>query len=1006
MQRSLTEARMAALENRKADGWRGLEELMETPEFREALRREFPAGAAELDEGMTRRGFLQLLGASIALAGLGGCMERPREKILPYVSQPELTPGVPQHYATTMTLDGYGTGLLIESHEGRPTKVEGNPEHPASLGAAGVYQQASLLQLYDPQRARRVREGTKWSTWDAFARRVAPVRLRDLIGARGAGLRVLLEPTASPLLAGLIARVRDRYPESRFCYYAPLAAFPAVEAGMVAFGEPLHPLFNFRAADVALALDADFLAATPFHLRHARHFAERRRPAGPTGAMNRLYVVEPVLSVTGSIADHRLRVRAREVETVAGALLAELVFTLERRPAGMPRALDSVLARYRQQDPQARWTAAVARDLEASAGRGIVIAGDDQPPRVQLLAYLLNAALANVGHTVTYTTCPLLETGNTSYRLDSLVGDMREGAVHALVMLETNPVYTAPADLDFVAALRRVPLTLCHGLYQNETGRAASWFLPAAHYLESWGDARAYDGTASLVQPLIAPLFGGSTTSEVLALLLGEGVRTAHDLVREQWGSQVAPDFETFWDQALQRGVIDNSAALARTPALRWDAVAPLLGDGGSRDDAEQLEVVFRRDPSVHDGRFANNAWLQELPDPMTKLTWDNAALLSPATAARLRAGTGDVLRLRYRGRELRAPAYVLPGQADDTVLLALGYGRGEGDEALAQGVGFDAYRLWSWETPFFGSGLLAERVPGSHSLATTQTHWALEGRPIALHATLAEYREHPDFTARERTRALSLYQPPRGNGDQWAMTIDLSACTGCSACVVACQAENNVPVVGKEGVLQSREMHWLRIDRYFTGEANDPEIVQQPMLCQHCEKAPCEYVCPVNATAHSPDGLNEMIYNRCVGTRFCSNNCPYKVRRFNWFDYNAELAETERMAKNPEVTVRARGVMEKCTFCVQRIRRTQIEARIEGRPVRDGEVKTACQQACPTQAIIFGSLSDPKAEVVRRRAEPRAYAVLHELGTEPRVQYLARITNPNPAVDALSNGG
>jgi Fe-S-cluster-containing dehydrogenase component len=534
-------------------------------------------------------------------------------------------------------------------------------------------------------------------------------------------------------------------------------------------------------------------------------------------------------------------------------------------------------------------------------------------------------------------------------------------------------------------------------LFENETGSAAEWLVPAAHYLESWGDARAYDGTASIVQPLIAPLYGGKTAAELLSALLGEGNRSSHELVRDQWrAASQARDFDTFWDEALQRGVIPGTAAPPVRPGLRWNSIADPLAAAPAEPSG--MEIVFQPDPSVYDGRFANNAWLQELPDPMTKLTWGNAALLSPATAAKLRLDSGDRLRLRWQGRELTAPAQVLPGMADEVVALRFGYGRGSGGEELAKDVGVSAFRLWNSEMPYGGAGLQLERVSGNEQLATTQTHWSIEDRPIALHATLAEYREHPDFTRRQKGRQLSLYQgPPEGSGDQWAMTIDLSTCTGCSACVVACQAENNIPVVGPEGVLKSREMHWLRIDRYFSGALEDPAVVSQPMLCQHCEKAPCEYVCPVNATAHSPDGLNEMIYNRCVGTRFCSNNCPYKVRRFNWFDYNAELSETERMAKNPDVTVRARGVMEKCTFCVQRIREAQIGAKLEGRPLRDGEVRTACQQACPTGAIVFGSLNDPGSEVLRSREEPRSYAVLHELGTEPRVRYLARITNPNP---------
>ena len=983
--------------------WRDLDELLDTPEFRESIGREFPAGADELAGGMTRRSFVRLLGASMALAGIGGCFERPRERILPYVSDPpEATPGVARHYATAMTLGGYTTGLLVESHVGRPTKVEGNPDHPASLGAAGVYEQASLLQLYDPARARAPRLGRRAVGWSDIAALLSPPRLAPVVGARGAGLRLLLEPCAAPMLTEMLGRVRERYPEAQIHFYSPLASRESERASSTAFGRALLPQHDFRSADVVLSLDADFLASGPFSLRYARDFADRRRIATPADEMNRLYVIEPGLSVTGGFADHRLRVRAAEVERLAGAVLAGVVAI--RGGRDLPAGLASTAAAIVTWGPTARhaaWIGALARDLAAHAGRAVVIAGERQPPRVHLIAHLLNAALGHAGGTVRYIDSPLLEAGAPSHELGPLVTAMRGGAVRALIVLGGNPVYTAPANLDFPAALRRVPTTLYHGLYGNETGRACHAFVPSLHYLESWADGRAYDGTASLVQPLIAPLYGGRTEAELLAALLGEPGAGAHDLLRELWrGRMGGPDFDGSWDEALQRGVIAGSAAPTATPNWRWDAIRTELA-GTPAPTGDGYELVLDQDPSVYDGRFANNVWLQELPDPRTKLTWGNAALLSPATAARMGVATGDVVELAWHGRSVRVPAYLLPGHGDDSVSLSLGYGRGPGDEVVAAGVGASGYRLLTSDMPRFGGGLVISAVhePGGAPLrermASTQAHWRLEGRPIALRATLDDYRRNPGFTEPERGRMLSLYEPDYGEGDQWAMVIDLGTCTGCSACVVACQAENNIPVVGKEGVLDGREMHWLRIDRYFEGSVEDPAVLMQPMLCQHCEKAPCEYVCPVGATLHSPDGLNEMVYNRCVGTRFCSNNCPYKVRRFNWFDYNAEVAETERMAKNPDVTVRGRGVMEKCTFCVQRIREAQITAGINGSAT--GEVRTACQQACPTRAITFGSLNDAGSELARRRAESRRYAALHELGTAPRVQYLAAITNPNP---------
>ncbi len=851
----------------------------------------------------------------------------------------------------------------------------------------------------------RARLGRARASWSELAGLLSPARLGAVVGPRGAGLGLLLEPSASPLLAEMLGRVRERYPEARVHFYSPLGPYASDRASLTAFGRPLLPQYDFRSADVVLALDADFLAGGPFSLRYARDFADRRRIAAPTDAMNRLYVIEPGASVTGGTADHRLRVRAGEVESLAGAVLAEVV-RQSNRPGmpgrqGIPDTVTSLLSRVEPSARHREWIDALARDLTAHAGRTIVIAGERQPARVHVLAHLLNAALGNVGGTLRYIESPIIEAGAPSHELGPLVEAMRGGAVRALIVLDANPVYTAPADLDFGVALRQVPTTVYHGLYENETARACHACVPSLHYLESWADGRAWDGTASLVQPLIAPLYGGKTQAELLAALLGDAEANAHELLQELWrGRLVGTDFAGAWDEALQRGVIAGTAAPETTPTWRWDAIGTVLSRPPAPADTG-LELVLEQDPSVYDGRFANNVWLQELPDPLTKLTWGNAALLSPATAARLRVATGDVVELAYRGRTLRVPAFLLPGHADDSVSLRLGYGRGAGDETLAEGVGANAYRLLTSDMMMFGGGLTVSPALGDDGtplrdrVASTQTHWRLEGRPVALSATLDEYRRNPAFTAPERGRVLSLYEPSPAGGDQWAMVVDLATCTGCSACVVACQAENNIPVVGKQGVLDGREMHWLRIDRYFEGTVEDPAVLMQPMLCQHCEKAPCEYVCPVSATVHSPDGLNEMVYNRCIGTRFCSNNCPYKVRRFNWFDYNAEVAETERMAEEPGRHGAGRGVMEKCTFCVQRIREAQIAAGIEG--AATGEVRTACQQACPTRAITFGSLNDPGSDLVRRRAEPRRYAALHELGTEPRVQYLAAITNPNP---------
>jgi molybdopterin-containing oxidoreductase family iron-sulfur binding subunit len=974
---------------------------------------EFPPGAdtsplaAVLrgDAVLDRRELLQLLGASMALASMSGCNEPPTGKILPHVEQPpELVPGRLVEYASAMVLDGFATGVLVQSREGRPIKIEGNPEHPASLGATGVFEQAAVLSLYDPDRARSPLDRGLPQSWLTFFD--AMTRAEGL-----RGLRFLMPPQSSPLVADLIARIQQRHPGAGFTFYSPIDRRPVYEAARRLFGRPLEAQYDFRRADVVLSLDADFLSSMPSAVRWARDFAARRRPVTPADEIGRLYVVETSFSPTGSLADHRLAVRPSLVVHVAARVLAALV-AQGLRPPDMPDALARALGPAASSPHAAAhtaWIAAVARDLARHRGQGVVLAGPHQPVEVHMLAHLINTVLGNVGRTVTLTEPALLQPLGPG--LADLVSDMRAGRVETLVMLETNPVYTAPADLDFAGALRQVPRTVHHALHHDETSARCHWFLPASHFLEAWGDARAYDGTVTFVQPLIRPLYGSRSVIEILAAFAGQFDADGHTILQSFWLPRLpaAPSSLWHWEQSLQRGFLDASqsapvpvASLAtRWPeaALALDSVAraaaspgaPAAGPAGGVG----LELAFEPSPTVYDGRFANNGWLLELPQPLTKLTWDNAALLGPATAARLGVRTGHVVELTRGGQRLRAPVLVLPGHADDAVTLHLGWGR-QGSETLARDRGVDAYRLRTSAALAFARDLAIARTGATYPLAITQDHWRVHGRELALHTTMAHYRAHPDFTAMHRGAQPSLLPVQQRTGRQWAMTIDTAICTGCSACVIACQAENNVPIVGKEDVARSREMHWLRIDQYFVGSAESLAVVHQPMLCQHCEQAPCEYVCPVYATSHSPDGLNEMTYNRCIGTRFCSNNCPYKVRRFNWFEYN-EGHGALRLQHNPDVTVRERGVMEKCTYCVQRIRRAEMDARMQDRALPPGAVVTACQQACPTGAIQFASLDDVDSETVRRRHEPRSYAALHELGTRPRTMYLAKITNPNP---------
>ena len=924
---------------------------------------------------MNRRDFVHLVGAGIALAGLDACTPMPARHILPYVdNRPELTPGVGTYYATAMCIDGIATGLIVESHDGRPTKIEGNPEHPGSLGASGPFEQASVLSLYDPDRARHPRIGNARTSLPAMNATLAPAALTPRVGVRGSGLHILIEPSSSLLDEELLGRVLATYPEARIYMYAPLAPDRPHDA--------VVRQYDISAAAVILALDSDFLASGPFHLRYARAFADNRRLARPADAMNRLYAMESGFTPTGSIADHRLAVRPRDVP----ALLREL--------------RDSVAGTAAPTTP---FIAAAAKDLAAHRGRSVVIVGDTQPASVHALAGAINDSIGATGHTTWHTPSPLIGGQIPVHSLTELLAALHAGAVDTLIVVGGNPSYATPAALGFSSLMRAVPNAGYVGLYENETARDARWFIPLSHYLETWSDARASDGTISIVQPLITPLYESVTAASLYSAIAGSGLSTPYDLLTSSWQRRTSGDPQTAWTDALQHGVVSGTAFNRASPPL-----APsIAAEAHPSPRPGSVDVVFAADPKVHDGTFANNAWLQELPAPLSQLTWGNAALMSPTTAARIGVSDGMHVTLSAEGRRLELPALIIPGHADDVVTVHFGYGR-TGAEAHARDVGASAYSLWPATRERVSIGVALERTAGTTVLAIAQPQPTARVNDTIREATLDEYRAAPTSVGRPRGRTLSLYPSEPAGGQaaqQWAMTIDLGTCIGCGACVVACQAENNVPVVGAEEVRKGRVMHWLRIDRYFAEREDEIEALVQPMLCQQCEHAPCEYVCPVEATTHSADGLNEMVYNRCVGTRFCSNNCPYKVRRFNWFDYNKHLSETEVMAKNPNVTVRERGVMEKCTFCVQRIREAEIAAGRDDRPLRGTDVRTACQQACPTNAIVFGSLTEPESEVVRQRQQPRAYAALDELGTEPRVRYLARIRNANPDLTSHHDG-
>lgn len=964
--------------------WRSLDQLADTEEFQLFLQREFPRHAAPAQEGLDRRDFLKLLGASMALAGLSACARPPlaHEKIVPYVKQPDqITPGKPLFFATAVTYGGYAEGVLAESHQGRPTKLEGNPDHPASLGATAAVTQAQVLSLYDPDRSQEFNERGAAKTWEEAAAALTAA----LEGTQdGSGFALLTENVTSPTLAAQIDQLLAKYPSARWYQYDALHQDNVVAGARLAFGTDATPVVDFAKADVVVGLDADFMNSGPARLAYARAFANARRVHRAADGMNRLYQFETTPTTSASLADHRVPLKPSDVAQLAAALATEL--GVSAPAATRPAAVSAEL-----------FDALVA-DLKRYAGKCVVVVGETQPPVVHALAHAMNEALGNVGKTVTYLRSAAARPAVHLDELAELVAAMNAGDVKALVIFDANPVYTAPASLDFAGALAKVPFTARLGLYPDETSAAVQWVIPQAHFLETWSDARAFDGTVTIQQPLILPFYSGKSAHEVVAALLGDAKATGYDAVRNHWKANVTGSFDDFWRESVYRGTVAGS----RSPEVAVTAL-PVTA---ALPAAAPLELQLVLDASLLDGRFANNGWLQELPKSFSNLTWDNAALVAPATAEELKLKSGDMVKLTAGGRELEAPVWIQPGQARGAITLALGYGRTKAGK-VGSGVGVDAYRLLDHQAVGAAATTLA-KTGRQHQLVSTQMHHSLEGtgerRHIVRAGTLEEFRaepDHPHFVHPVAHHEADLYPDHEYNGYKWGMVIDQTVCTGCNACVVACQSENNIPIVGKSQVAVGREMHWIRVDNYYGGSIDEPEFYHQPMPCQQCEKAPCEPVCPVGATVHDSEGLNVMVYNRCVGTRYCSNNCPYKVRRFNWLQYSelATDASELSLANNPDVSVRSRGVMEKCTYCTQRIATARIDAANEDRRIRDGEVKTACQAACPTEAIVFGDLNDPTSEIAKVKSSPLNHGLLEELQTFPRTTYLAKVKNPNPAL-------
>ena len=1013
--------------------WRSLDELADKPAFRDWMSREFPTAASELPENVSRRRWLQLMGASLSFGGIVGCRWE-TEEIAPFTVRPQnRMPGEKQYFATSWEVAGTGRPLTVTSIDGRPIKVDGNRLHPFSGGGSDAFDQASILALYDPDRSEGLTETTgrqsNSRSWEEFDASVAE-EVSRLEAQQGRGLAIICEPSSSQTRKRLQQIVMARFPQAIWCETDSSASQTVAAGSQMAFGEVVRTQFDLTRAKVIACFDADPMAKHPAAMQSIRDWADRRNPDGDW--MNRMFSFESGMSLTGSNADHRAAVRSSDVP----ALVARLeTLVLAGLSSEVQPESDNPSDTVAGQGKTSLLLAALADDLVRNRGESLLLAGPLQPAEVHARLHRLNSLLGNVGATISYSAEPLAEGPVQATSVSELIQAMEDGRVETCLLLDCNPAFGQSDSRRFAAALAKVPFSVHAGLYRDETSNFCRWHVPLAHFLEAWSDCRSWDGTATLAQPLIAPIFGGRTSTELLSLFTQAGLTPCEQLVRKaflSWSSEtlkppgdvVQLTTEAQWRKAVHDGFVEKSAIAARVVSLVPDLDERLpsgqltAGERAPADD--QLELVIDLDASVLDGRFANNGWLQECPDPMTKLTWDNAAIMGPSTARALGVAHEDVVQISVNGASVELPAFVLPGVAANSVHVAMGYGRtsaghvgGLSSDEIAP-VGVDVSLLMSKNGASVQTGVKIAATGRTHKLATTQDHFAIDAvgfeaigarlGELVRTGTLEEYKEHPDFAAHRGPHhppLESLWEEPKYEGHAWGMAIDLNRCIGCNACTIACQSENNVPIVGQEQVLAGREMSWLRIDRYFAGDVDEPEVAHQPVACHHCENAPCEQVCPVAATVHSDEGLNDMVYNRCVGTRYCANNCPYKVRRFNFFNYNKEVEKPEnvlqKMILNPEVTVRSRGVMEKCTYCVQRIQDTKIVAKNERRAIADGEIQSACQVACPAQAIVFGDLNDTESAVAKAHEDKRSYGMLAELNVKPRTKYLARIRNPHP---------
>lgn len=1014
-------------ENNKPKYWRSLGELEGTPEFEQFLRQEFPEAAEDAPTGLPRRRWMQLMGASMALAtGAAGCrypeeevigFRYPEEDIAPFSRRPEgRIPGKPEKFATTLTVAGKACPVVATSYDGRPIKIDGNQMHPMVAGA-GAYAQASLLHLYDPDRSQYpvIRESGKSNkrSWDEFAVWWKE-QSKKLEGGNSSKLAILQQTNTSPTVLAQMNEIAKKFPQAKWCQYDSIIGNTTLGTEL-AFGKKLRPLLNLEAADIVVDLSADILGDHPTHGVNNQGFAKRRAPE--EGPMSRLYVVESRFSVTGIAADHRL--------AVAASLMPSFVADLEQK---LDAALESGETTEKPAEKTDIIVTAMVNDLISHKGKSLIVGGESLDAETQARIWRINSKLENLGKTVTFIEEPKLARDNVG-TIEDLTAAMNAGEIDTVIFLGGNPIYDAPADVDFVAAMDKTNTQVYYGDYETETSKKSTWHLPSSHGLEQWGDALAYDGSFCVVQPLISPIFETKDPIEFLSLIAGSPISETLEAVKQTVATSFSGSAtEAAWTKVLHDGFITDSAAQTVTATVNQSldlgnvSVSTWRAGLGSA-----FELIFHPGAGTYDGRFANNGWLQELPEPITKVTWDNVVTVSPKTAEEIGVAQAELMEISANGQTATLPVFIQPGQAHGTLAVGLGYGRthagavgGNVDEDIAP-VGVNVGPLRTKETMNLATGVTVNPTGQEFKLATTQDHFAIDllgwreiGRRVeelVREGSVEEYEHHPDFAKHvvHHPPLESLWEEQEWmkesyDGHAWGMSIDLTKCTGCNACTIACQSENNIPIVGKEAVSVGREMHWIRVDRYFSGDMEDPRAVSQPVTCQQCETAPCESVCPVAATVHSDEGLNDMVYNRCIGTRYCGNNCPYKVRRFNYLDWRASdhrfEAGNQELAKlifNPEVTVRNRGVMEKCTYCVQRIQNTKIEAKADRRAIGPNEIQVACQEACASNAIEFGDLNNPESNVAKAHANPRSYSMLAELNTKPRTRYLARITNPHP---------